>query len=125
MPPQNNFRILIVEDDDTIARMYELKLNLNGFVVRLASNGLHALKVMKDARPDLILLDLRMPVMDGVEFLERFRKLDNSTTIVVLTNISKDEAPKTIWHHGISGYYIKAQNKPSDLIKIINDILYA
>lgn len=123
MSSQNNLYILIVEDDDVIARMYEFKLNLEGFSVRLASNGLHALKIIKEARPDLILLDLRMPVMDGEEFLERFRILDDSTPVVVLTNISKDEAPKTIWHFGISGYYVKAQNKPSDLVNIIENIL--
>jgi len=119
--------VLLVEDDVSISNLYEQKLELSGFNVRKAHNGLEALKTVKELGqlPDLVLLDLMMPVMDGEEFLRRFRKnLDYSDIpVVVLTNLSRSEAPKTLWHYGISGYFVKAHHTPKELVEEIKKVL--
>lgn len=117
--------ILIVEDDFTIANLYRTKLEAHDFEVRLAGNGLEALESVTTKLPDIILLDLRMPHMSGEEFLNKFRKNKNHNDIpiIILTNISREEAPKTLWHYGISGYFVKAHNTPADLLIIVNKVL--
>lgn len=117
--------ILIVEDEHSIAELYKTKLGLHNFRVRIAYNGLEALKEIELDLPDLILLDLRMPVMDGETFLDKCRKINRyeDIPVIILTNISREEAPKTIWHYGISGYFVKAHHTPSDLLKVVEKTL--
>lgn len=114
--------ILIVEDEPSIAQMYQLKLELNDYKVLIAHNGLVGLKSLDTFQPDLILLDLMMPIMNGEEFLSKLRKHDayHSTPVIILTNVSREEAPKTLWHYGITDYFVKAHNTPSHLIDVVN-----
>jgi two-component system chemotaxis response regulator CheY len=118
-------QILLIEDDRAITELYKYKLELHGLTVLCAQNGLEGLKLAKVHSVDLILLDLRMPVMDGEEFLRRFRKntANDEAPVLVLTNISRDEAPKTLWHYGISGYFVKAHSTPADLLREVVKIL--
>lgn len=118
-------KILLVEDDYAIANLYRIKLESNKHDVRIAINGLEGLRLVEDSIPELVLLDLKMPIMSGEEFLQKFRKNSNyqDVPVIILTNISREEAPKTLWHHGISGYFVKAHNTPSDLLAIIDRIL--
>jgi two-component system, chemotaxis family, chemotaxis protein CheY len=67
-------RILVVDDDESIRQIVRLCLSDEGYDVFEAANGLDALGLLRDFRPDLILLDLRMPVMDGWEFARRYRR---------------------------------------------------
>ena len=66
-------RILVVDDDESIRQIVRLFLSDEGYEVFEAANGVDALEMLLDCRPDLILLDLRMPVMDGWEFARRYR----------------------------------------------------
>jgi two-component system chemotaxis sensor kinase CheA len=118
-------KILLVEDDPIISTIYRLKLEANNYEVVVAHNGVEGLAETRKTSYDLILLDLRMPLMDGEEFLTKFRKVPDNRDIpiIILTNISKDEAPRTLWHLGISGYFIKANHTPSDLISIIRKLI--
>ena len=116
-------KILLVEDDVTISNLYTTKLELDGYEVLQAFNGLEGVKMATMSTPDLVLIDLRMPVMDGEKFLQKFRKIDFSTPVIVLTNLSKEEAPKTLWHYGILGYFVKAHNTPKELVEIIQKTL--
>jgi len=117
--------ILIIEDDLAIANLYQLKLELHNNTVNVANNGLVGLTKTKEQDYDIILLDLRMPVMNGEEFLKKLRKNPDyrDIPVIILTNISRDEAPKTLWHYGVSGYFVKAHNTPADLLKIVNKVL--
>lgn len=119
--------IFLIEDDTSISMLYQKKLELSGYRVSAAHNGLEAVHMLKEDKqmPDAILLDLMMPVMDGEEFLRKFRKsIDTQDTpVIVLTNVSRDEAPKTLWHYGISGYFVKANHTPTELIAIIEKIM--
>ena len=82
------WRVLLVEDDEAIATVYKLRLQMDGFEVLQASDGEEALRIARDTVPDLILLDIRLPKLDGFGVLEGL-KLDDRTArvpVVVVSN---------------------------------------
>lgn len=120
-----DIKILIVEDNIALADLYAFKLEHEGFAVHTAHDGEAGLKKAESAQPDLILLDLRMPVMNGDEMLERLRSEDWGADIrvVVLTNISKDEAPGALRFLNVDRYIVKAHHTPAQIVDVIRDIL--
>ncbi|MEI6751332.1 MAG: response regulator [Candidatus Saccharibacteria bacterium] len=118
-------KISIVEDDSAIQQMYATKLSLEGFVVSTADNGLLGLEIISKERPDLVLLDLRMPIMGGLEMLQELRKYEWAANIriIILTNISKHEAPTELRLLGVDRYIVKAHHTPKQLYEIITEIL--
>lgn len=121
----SNYKIVIVEDEENICNMYKMKLVSAGFDVKTASNGQIGLEVIEEFRPKLILLDLKMPVMSGDEMLTRMRQTDWGADIrvVILTNISRDEAPRNLQFLGIDRYIVKAHHTPTQIINIVQEIL--
>lgn len=119
-------RLLIVEDDLAIATMYEFKLRQSGYDVKCASNGVEGLKLAEEFQPALILLDLRMPLMNGDEMLAQVRSHDwgSEIRVVVLTNISKDEAPSSLRFLRVDRYIVKAHFTPSQIASTVNSILH-
>ncbi len=85
-------RAVVVEDNNDIQYLYKLKLEREGFEVAVASNGQEGLEVIKQFRPDIVLLDLMMPIMSGSEMLAEMRSATwgSEARVIVLTNISKD-----------------------------------
>lgn len=120
-----NLKITIVEDDHAIQQMYKIKLEFEGYKVSTADNGKEGLDVIERNLPDLILLDLRMPVMGGEEMLQNLRKQDWAANIrvVILTNISKDEAPAGLRFLGVDRYIVKAHHTPKQVVNIIEELL--
>ncbi len=120
-----NFKIAIIEDDTDIQTMYKFKLEKEGFAVTTAPNGLLGLEVAERFRPDLILLDLMMPVMNGTEMLIRLRAADwgGNMRVAVLTNLSKDEAPQALRFLNVDRYIVKAHHTPAQVIEIVHEIL--
>lgn len=118
-------KIAIVEDDRPIASMYELKLQKAGFDTVIAHNGKEGLEVIKKNSPDLVLLDLRMPIMSGDEMLEKMRatKWGSKIHVIILTNISKDEAPMNLRLLNIDRYIVKAHHTPQQVLGIIKEII--
>ncbi|MDD5749647.1 MAG: response regulator [Patescibacteria group bacterium] len=118
-------KILIVEDDEFLLQMYTTKLELEGFGVVEATNGREAIKVAKKEKPDLILLDLNLPEIDGFEVLKQLRQDEETkeVKVIVLTNYSQKEHIDRCLELGASDYLIKAHFVPSEVIKKIKDIL--
>ena len=118
-------KILIVEDDKTLQSMYEFKLELLNFTVAVADNGEMGLQKAQDFMPDLILLDLMMPVMSGDEMLQRLRKTDwgAGIRVIILTNISRDEAPSVLRFLNVDRYIVKAHHTPAQIVQIVNEVL--
>lgn len=118
-------QILIVEDNIALADLYSYKLQHEGFTVRVAHNGEMGLEVADAFRPDLILLDLRMPVMSGDEMLAQLRQTDwgAGIRIIVLTNISKDEAPGTLRFLNVDRYIVKAHHTPAQIVGVVREVL--
>ena len=118
-------KVLVVEDDPQIQQIYEFKLAASDFEVRCASNGQIGLEQAESFLPDIILLDLRMPVMSGDEMLERLRQNDWGARmrVIILTNISKDEAPKNLRFLGVDRYVVKAHHTPAQVVQIVEEVL--
>lgn len=119
------YKIAVIEDELPIQAMYRLKLEREGFDVATASNGRTGLELAEQFRPDLILLDLRMPEMSGDEMLKRLRQTDwgASIRVVVLTNISKSEAPHALRFYNVDHYVVKAHFTPSQVVNLVKDLL--
>lgn len=102
-------RILIVEDDQLM--MEGLRLTIENqddmTVLGTATNGQEALTLVLESRPDLVLLDLKMPVMDGVSLIREIRKVDEKLPILVLTNYLEDDYIIDALSYGANGYLIK------------------
>jgi len=118
-------KVLIVEDEIQIAKMYQLKLETSGFEVQTAFNGADGLRVAENFKPELIMLDLMMPVMDGGEMLKalRAKKWGANIRVIILTNISRDEAPTSMRLLNVDRYIIKAHYTPSQVVDIVNEVL--
>lgn len=121
----SNLTVLVVEDEPAICEMYRFKLDLAGFRVKTAHNGQEGLEASEKHQPDLILLDLRMPVMSGDQMLEQLRKTDWGANIrvVILTNISRDEAPHNLRFLSVDRYIVKAHHTPAQVVDVVKEIL--
>lgn len=118
-------KIVIVEDEPSICDMYKMKLASEGYDVAVAGDGKKGLVVIKNHQPDLILLDIRMPIMSGDEMLEKLRKTDWGANIrvIILTNISRDEAPHSLRLLHVDRYIVKAHYTPSQVVDIVKKTL--
>jgi two-component system chemotaxis response regulator CheY len=87
-------RILVVEDDDGIRELVDVVLSGAGYEVLTASDGAAALQVLGQARPDLVLLDMRMPIMDGWEFARRYRARPEPHAPIVVLTAARDAAER-------------------------------
>lgn len=118
-------KIAIIEDEAAIRRMYALKLKFSGFEVCEAVDGKEGLSVIEQEKPDLVLLDLRMPNMAGDEMLRELRSFEwgEKIPIIILTNISKAEAPRTLWHLGVSDFIVKANSTPQKVVEAVDKVL--
>jgi DNA-binding response OmpR family regulator len=114
-------KVAIVEDDLAIAQMYRLKFESEGFRVEIAENGRLGLALCQDMEPDIVLLDLMMPEMNGDEMLEKMRQTDWGKTIkvMVLTNVGEQEAPARLKNLGVQAYIVKAEMTPSQVAELV------
>jgi len=110
--------VLIVEDDPDLLDMMEIVLDSADYPVRKALNGKEALEATREQMPGLILLDMKMPVMDGWEFAQRFkREFDGAAPIVVVTAAA--DAKMRAEEIGAQGYLAKPF-EIDDLIRCVN-----
>lgn len=118
-------KIAIIEDDQVISQMYRMKFEADGFDVQLANDGKHGVELVKAFLPDLILLDLRMPEMNGVDALEIIRGKDwgKNIPVIILTNLGEEESPKQLQALGIHSYIVKADLTPRQVVQRVKDAL--
>ncbi len=122
---QDHIKILLVEDDSFLVEMYTTKFELEGFDVVTAEDGARGIELAQSENPDIILLDILMPKMDGFEVLDALKK--NSKTkdipVVLLTNLGQKDDVKKGFEKGAVGYLIKAHFMPSEVVDKIKAIL--
>jgi two-component system, OmpR family, phosphate regulon response regulator PhoB len=116
-------RVLLVEDDSALAQMYRVKLERDGYTVRVAGDGEEALRLLGDELPDLIFLDVRLPRMDGLAFLEHIRASERTKNIpvVIVSNYSEEELVSRGLQLGALEYLIKSQTTPGQLSEGVRD----
>ncbi len=118
-------RILIVEDDQAISQMYRIKFEAEGYTIDTAENGIIGLEKTKNMQPDVVLLDLMMPEMNGDEMLEKMRKTDwgKDVQVIILTNMGEAEVAEKVIKMNIAGFIVKAQATPAEVVEKVKHIL--
>jgi len=116
-------RVLLVEDDSALAQMYRVKLERDGYTVHVAGDGEEALSMLSDELPDLIFLDVRLPRMDGLVFLEHIRanKRTRNIPVVIVSNYSEAELVSRGLQLGALEYLIKSRTTPGQLSEGVRD----
>lgn len=120
-------KIAIIEDDQAISQMYRFKFEAEGYVVETAENGRVGLQLVQDMKPDMILLDLMMPVMTGDEMLKKLRAepWGKKVKVIILTNVGEQEIPPALKQLGVSGVILKADMTPRQVAEIVKKNLVA
>ncbi|MDR1033050.1 MAG: response regulator [Candidatus Nomurabacteria bacterium] len=120
-------KIAIIEDDPTISQMYRMKFEADGFDVELATDGRVGIEMVQNFLPDVILLDLQMPEMNGDEVLSEIRAHDWGVKIpvIILTNTSKEESPKILSELNVAGYILKAELTPRQVVERVKETISA
>lgn len=118
-------KIAIIEDDQAISQMYRMKFEADGFEVQLASDGKHGVAMVESFKPDIILLDIQMPEMNGDEALTRIRAHDwgKDVPVIILTNLGEEESPKSLGSLNVAGYIVKADLTPSQVVTRVKETL--
>jgi len=123
--PDKKIKILLVEDEKSIADMYKMKFDREGFEVVYIDNGDGVFKTVVDKKPDIVLLDIILPKVDGFSVLKELK--ENSKTkkipVVMLTNLGQEEDIKKGQEFGADGYLVKANLTPTQIVERIKEIL--
>jgi len=123
MSPQP--RVLMVEDHPDIAELYQLKLQLEGYRVAIASNGRAGLELARSLKPDVLLLDIHVPQLDGLELMAALRN-DETTRDQLVVVFTEDDNPQLIQEaerlHA-AAYLLKARLLPRLLSQTIGEVL--
>lgn len=119
-------KILVVEDELAYLKLLNSQLTEKGYTVIEAINGKKGLEMAKSENPDLILLDIRMPVMDGMAMLNLLRKQedDKKTKVIILTNLEPDDKIiEEVVRDQPTYYFVKSDIQFNDLLEKINELL--
>lgn len=117
--------VLLVEDDATLLAMYERAFKLFKVPLVSASNGEEGLQKAKSFKPSLILLDIMMPVIDGIEVLRRL-KADEETKaipVIMMTNLTDSKQLKIALDLGAISYLVKSETEPDKIIEIVKSVI--
>ena len=123
----NPATILIVEDERSLNEAYQLILQKSGYEVFTAFDGEEALEVTSKVEPTLILLDLRMPRMDGIGFLQHYdlKKDHPNVKVVVFSNYDMQKEIDEAYRLGAERYILKAWASPKELLQVVENTLQA
>jgi len=118
-------KILIIEDDRYISKMYQLKLSLDGFDVQVADNGRIGVDKVREFKPDIILTDILMPEMDGFEVIKMVKGEPETKDIpiLIMSNLGQEDHIQKGLELGALGYIVKSQYTPSKVVEKIKEIL--
>lgn len=117
-------KVLIIEDNMDLCEIYKTLFQINGFEAKVSTDGFQGIMDAVEFKPDLVLLDIMMPNMNGIEFLETFRKNTSlDTPIVVLSNVTDEELLKKAIEGGARATLLKADYSGSALVEKVKEYL--
>ncbi len=122
---ERQIKILLVEDDSFLLSMYSTKFELENFEVLIAEDGEKGWNFAQSEDPDIILLDIKLPKMDGFEVLKRLKE-DKGTAdipVILLTNLSQREDRNKGLEMGADDYLVKAHFMPSEVVSKIKELI--
>ena len=118
--------IFLIDDDSLIQKMYTAKFSLQpSFTIQSAANGKDGLKKLQEFIPDLILLDIMMPEMDGFDVLEKIKKNAalKKIPVIMLTNLDNPTDKAEALRRGADGYFVKAFQTPQQVVEKVENLL--
>jgi len=118
-------KIVIVEDDPSLADIYKTRLEMLGYKCMVASDGIAALYFIHQETPDLVLLDLMVPDIAGDQILERMRASawGKDIPVLIISNLNEADAPAGLRDMGIIDYIVKANLSDDQIDQVVNHIL--
>lgn len=121
-------KIMLVEDDAILVEMYQAKFELEGHDITVATNGEECLKLLEDHTPELILLDILMPKLNGFHVLKEIKKRPNlrQIPVILLTNLGEAEVDmnQELAHAlGVNDYLIKSHHTPDEVVNKVMKVL--
>jgi len=118
-------KILLVEDDSMIVEMYKLRFEEEGFEVTVTDKGTEAIKLAESLKPDIILLDIILPEVDGFNILQTLKSETKTKNlpILLLTNLAQESDRERAMAMGANDYYVKSQHTPSDVLQKVMELI--
>lgn len=116
----DKFKVLIAEDDSVLQDLYLRKFNKDSFDVRTASNGQEALDAINKETPDVLLLDLNMPILDGFGVLEKLPKEKRTFPVIILTNFDDQANRDRGKSFDVDDYFVKKDMTVKTLVEMVN-----
>jgi DNA-binding response OmpR family regulator len=111
-------RVLVIDDDEMVLALVQRILSLEGFETLTTADGPQGLAIFKDRRPDVVLLDLALPGMNGLEVLRKIRQLDEKAKVIVVTGSGSDESAEVALRYGACDFV----RKPVDYADFVRRI---
>jgi DNA-binding response OmpR family regulator len=123
MPTKKNKKVLVVEDDHFLAKIYKIKLAKENIEAKICSDGTEALKFIKEDKPALILLDMVLPGMSGFEILEEIRRTEGlkKIPVIILSNLGQDADIAKGKELGVIDYFVKSDISIHDVVTKIKE----
>lgn len=125
MDPTQPSRIILIEDEEQIRELYKRQLTLAGLQVDAYANGKDGLNAITQGHCDLVLLDIMLPDINGLEILKEVKNKDATKAIpvIILTNLGQDAVIKEGFQIGAEGYILKAAYTPDQIIQEVKNVL--
>lgn len=125
MVDKKSIHVMLVEDDEFLSDIYHKKFEMEGFKISYADNGEKGLEDIKKKKPDIVLLDILLPKMDGFTVLEKLKEDDSvkNIPVILLTNLGQRDDVQKGMEKGAVDYLIKAHFKPSEVVDKIKKVL--
>lgn len=118
-------KVLIVEDDPILLKIYHKKFEIEGFQVETATDGEEGLQKVKSTMPNIVLMDIMLPKMNGIEAMEKAKADPQTANIpfLVLTNLSTSADADTAMKKGAAGFLVKSSVTPAQVVAKVKEIL--
>lgn len=118
-------KLLLVEDDVTLSKMYQKKFEADGYDVATAYDGLEGLEKSLKVKPDLVVLDIMLPKLDGISVFKKMRSTPETfkTPVLLLTNFDQEDTVFECFKLGAVDYLLKSSVTPSQVVKKIENLL--
>jgi CheY-like chemotaxis protein len=122
---QGMTKVLIVEDDPSMSRMYQRVFTFEGFEVQMAENGQVGLDKVLEFHPDIMLVDMMMPVMNGADMLDRLKAnpATQAIPVIMLTNLADPQTTEEVIAKGALQYIVKSKYSPTETAAIVREAL--
>ena len=117
--------ILLIEDDEMISMMYQTKFSMEGHTIQTAADGAEGLEKARASKPDVILLDIILPKLDGFSVLKELKNDPETKKIpvILLTNLGQDDDVKKGKDLGADDYFIKSNHTPAEIVAKVKEML--